>query len=113
MHILALVLHPHIPRVFAISITTAIFTSIWNHGFTSEIAKWLDRITIGFAAIIDMYYLATYWYSSYAALCLGISWSAIGMYFMAKHTGNDLFHVLSHAIQTACHLIMIGYIWDS
>ncbi len=109
-HMLALVLWPHTPHVFAVSITSAIFTSIWNHGFTSEVAKWADRVMIGVAATLDMHYMLVLPYSYVNSACMGLTWFAIMMYFMAKCARNDRFHVLSHFLQTVCHVIMIGFL---
>jgi hypothetical protein len=57
LHLLLLLLHQPVPRIFAVNVLCGIFSSIWNHGATLEVAKWSDRTMMAVGAVVDGVYL--------------------------------------------------------
>ena len=119
VHILMLVWDRHCPRVLAISLVLAVFTSIWNHGVTSDVAKWADRCMIGAAAGLDYYYLLFVIPHASSRPLLAVMSTSILAYFSAKMVLRamrmeagimwqaDMPHLCAHILQTICNVGMI------
>jgi hypothetical protein len=83
-------------------ITAACLTTLWNHGSTTAVAKWGDRLMMGACVL---YHLR---YEPYRI----VVWSAVPAYFAAKITGNDHWHMVSHACATWGNLNAMSAITD-
>ena len=87
-----------------------ILTSLWNHGATSEVAKWADRIWMSIGGFVDLYCLCILEKEMAISGSL-ILITAVTFFFMAKyhdskafHRERDLFHGISHCLATILHL---------
>jgi hypothetical protein len=45
------------PTVFSLVILGGIWSSLWNHAFTNDAAKWADRIMMGVGFVFNVLYL--------------------------------------------------------
>ena len=129
LHVLGLLLFP-CPRVYAITLVLAVATSVWNHGTTSECAKWSDRLTIAWATVVTTGYVVYVLPDTHPLRDEMLSTMSAGIlaYFGAKHllqrhrdgtTGRasvstpshpwwcDAPHVCAHVTQTLCNLAII------
>ena len=69
-----------------------IITSILNHGTNWVIFKYIDRTVMVSCAIIDAFIIYDF-YNFYNHFLLILS---INLYFIAKITKNDFYHMLCH-----------------
>jgi hypothetical protein len=87
-----------------------ILTSIWNHGTTSDLAKWADRIWISLGSLVDFYSLfimdAELAISGTLILMTAVFFFAMAKKFEKKKKDKerDLYHSISHALATIVHL---------
>ena len=90
--------------------TIGILTSIWNHGTTSEVAKWVDRFIACMAMFVDLYCLCTLEkemaISGSLILITGITFFFISKHHEKKafHRDRDFFHGIFHCLATVIHL---------
>ncbi len=102
-HLAAILLTPLIQSIYYILfIILALSTSIWNHGVTSNIAKWSDRLVMGFGTIIT--YLIVPDKALYGLPII------IASYFGAKISNNNLYHIIAHITITIINIYIILYI---
>jgi hypothetical protein len=80
---------------------TGCATSIWNHGTTSELAKWSDRGAMYFGTC------ATYWNTSHSRLYLALV-PMIVAYVAAKRWALVEAHIAAHAIITLINLKILA-----
>lgn len=102
------------PLALRISYIVGPLTGMWNHGTTSELAKWADRVAMTAGLCVDLAYLRTNYVTSW--VCLG---AAIALYACAKGTGaadtfaslffgpSVMLHALSHGSVTAAHVSLL------
>lgn len=81
----------------------ACFTSMCNHGLTSERIKWLDRAMVGLGVAIDYYYTINNWF------CRALLWICTTSYFYSKITIQTEYHIFSHLLTTVNHILI--YVW--
>ena len=99
------------PFLLSLCYTIGVITSIWNHGTTSELAKWSDRVFIAIAVIVDIVYMFFLPLISLFIAISTISFSVV-LFLMAKKeikngkSGNP-FHLGSHVVATILHSILI------
>lgn len=70
--------------------TASCLTTVWNHGTTSDVAKWSDRAMMAAAVLYHLRYDPA-WF---------VVWTAVPAYFAAKATGDDRWHIAAHAAAT-------------
>jgi hypothetical protein len=113
------------PWALRISYIVGPLTGMWNHGSTSQWAKWADRIAMAIGFCVDVWYIALL-----ADVLVGLLLAtAVAFYLGAKavhvyttktdkschsqHALHDLFntsvllHWLSHAFVTAAHVCFL------
>jgi hypothetical protein len=92
-------------------------TSIWNHGVTSEYAKWADRMMMAVGALMDMLWILAY--TNELQRCSGLSMlaCAVGLYFLEKLNSfrkwpvpQDFLHQSSHYLITINHLFLLYFL---
>ena len=111
LHIITCLLWKANP-LLSIVYTGGVLTSMWNHGFTLKIAKWLDRSWMTVGTIIDIVFiLALPFVSKVIGLSMVVLY--VSLYFMAKYMikqkdGNKQFgnlpHLITHIGATLCHV---------
>ena len=79
--------------------------SVWNHGTSSIIAKFIDRFTMVIGYLIDLIYI--YKLNNIYVLIL-IHLSVI-CYFISKITKLTTFHLIAHIIIILTHLLLLYY----
>jgi hypothetical protein len=77
--------------------------SVWNHGTTSIIAKFIDRSVMVFGYLIDMAYI----YKIKNIYVLFLIHLSIICYFISKLTNIISFHLLAHIIIIITHIIIL------
>ena len=92
-HFWAVIHFRHAPMVLRVLYIVGPLTSVWNHGSTSHIARWADRIAMAVGCIIDCCFIMPL-HPAYAALC----------YFIAKKTSSNWVHTLSHVLVSVAHV---------
>ena len=91
----------------------AIVTSIWNHGTTSLISKWTDRIVVTYAIYKDYVMIQLLFRDNVDKIpCIIILITSISCFIVSKlyHTLSFyrfLCHILSHIIATLLHIVII------
>lgn len=125
---LALIIFYRPPLTLSYSVLCGVFSSLWNHGTTSEIAKWSDRGMMAVGAIIDFAYLATVPTASRLLLAALVVAAIVGYagakalvrvaqkkevapaatVFAAVFTSGNLPHLLAHLCLSCTHFIMIA-----
>jgi hypothetical protein len=83
-------------------ITAGCLTTLWNHGTTTEAAKWGDRLMMAACVLYHLRYEPR----------LIVLWTAVPAYFAAKITGDDRWHLVSHACATWGNLNAMAAITD-
>ena len=83
VHLALILAQQPLPRLFSFTVLCGTFSSIWNHGTTSEIAKWTDRSMMAVGAVVDFAYLSSVPMEMRPLLC-GLIVCAILGYFGAK-----------------------------
>lgn len=94
-----------VPRLYQISLSVGILTSIANHAITNSYVKWGDRVVMAIGFVVDMSYLikkTTYFPYNIFLGCLEVS-SAMG-YALAKATKSDVLHQIAHLMLTIAHV---------
>ena len=81
----------------------ACFTSICNHGLTSDRIKWLDRAVVGLGVAMDFYYTNSNWF------CRTLLWFSTTSYFYSKITFHTEYHIFAHLLTTVNHILI--YVW--
>lgn len=77
-----------------------LLTSIWNHGTTNKIAKYMDRLLVFLCIIHNLSWL---FFIEFCATWLGIlifTINGISFYFLSKIYDITLYHVYSHCCAT-------------
>ena len=93
----------NVPAWIVAYMMTGCATSIWNHGTTSELAKWSDRVAMWVGTA------ATYWNTVGQPTHYMIPPMIIA-YFAAKYLGRTEPHIAAHAIITVINLkLLSGY----
>ena len=116
IHFIAMYLYQEtVPRVYCTILTIGILTSLWNHGTTSEVAKWGDRLWIALGVLNDLYHISIFSYRPNSLIVLSVIVLAIVCYFRAKfHEGKkdfisrDFCHASCHMVATAAHVTIIA-----
>ena len=91
---------------------TCVGTSIWNHGFTSEIAKWTDRAMITTCVGHNLYWLSMYNHHIASWLGMILTVNGVSFYFVSKIVKQQfqiMFHFISHVCAT-CSNVLLGII---
>ena len=91
------------PFIIFITYIIGPIVSVWNHGTTSIIAKFIDRSVMVFGYLIDL----TYIYKIKNIYVLILIHLAIICYFISKLTNIISFHLLSHIIIIITHIIIL------
>lgn len=125
---LALILYFQPPLAFSYCILCGVFSSVWNHGTTSDVAKWSDRGMMAVGAIVDSAYIAAVPTASRLLLASLIVAAIVGYagakalvrvskkkeaspaasVFAAVFTSGNLPHLLAHLCLSCTHFIMIA-----
>ena len=116
VHFIAMYLYQEtVPRLYCTILTIGILTSIWNHGTTSELAKWGDRLWIALGVISDVYHISLFTYRPNSSIVFSVITLAIICYFRAKSHEKknepllrDFCHSSCHMIATAAHVTIIA-----
>jgi len=94
--------------VLNLNIIFGISTSIINHGTTSDMAKYSDRIMMIIGVFIDIYLINNHLYICYYTLVLSVS-----SFFLSKYTMNRILslylHIMSHFFLTVTHILLLLY----
>ncbi len=88
---------------------TCVGTSIWNHGFTSKIAKWTDRAMITVCVGHNMYWLSMYNCHITSWIGMSLTINAVAFYFISKIVRNHyqiIFHFISHVCATFSNVLL-------
>jgi hypothetical protein len=93
------------PFIIFITYIIGPLVSVWNHGTTSIIAKFIDRFIMIFGYLIDLLYIYKL-KNIYILISIHL---AIICYFIAKITKNTSFHLLSHIIIIFTHILLLYY----
>jgi hypothetical protein len=90
-----------------LNIIIGIVTSIINHGTTSDIAKYSDRVMMIIGIFIDIYVINNHlYYICYYTLSLSIASFLLSKYI--TYTVLSLyFHILSHLFLTVTHILLL------
>lgn len=109
-----------VPNYFRTYMWLGVFTSIWNHGTTSKIAKFSDRFVIIANAIPEFFYIMQidpeYWF--WKAACVLLFFSGIFSFIIAKikiatknneNIHGNKQHFLCHFLITVEHLLLSYY----
>ena len=109
LHMVLIVLYQPVPPILALTITCGTFSSIWNHGVTSEIAKWTDRGIMVIGTAVDFIYIIVIPDTeAQRTLLLALLSTALAGYSLAKNTvGGNLPHLLAHICLSFTHFILI------
>jgi fatty acid desaturase len=94
------------PIAYATFLGMALITSILNHGFTSDVFKWLDRIIMGAGTCITLYLAPT------IALKIMMILVVI-LYAFAKSLNSNIFHICAHALITCINLLIILFFYST
>eukprot|EP00013_Stygamoeba_regulata_P016456 CAMPEP_0177677920 /NCGR_PEP_ID=MMETSP0447-20121125/28700_1 /TAXON_ID=0 /ORGANISM="Stygamoeba regulata, Strain BSH-02190019" /LENGTH=181 /DNA_ID=CAMNT_0019186823 /DNA_START=11 /DNA_END=556 /DNA_ORIENTATION=- len=112
IHFVALWISGTLVSLLAFYYAWGIFTSLWNHGTTSRVAMWVDRITMVVAVVLDfaiLYFLPSPW----RMYLLAAEASGVVSYLSAKFeiakgggSGNP-YHVCCHMFATFAHVMIL------
>jgi hypothetical protein len=80
------------------------FTSILNHGNTSNIYKWIDRIYMTQGALVNLTYIPYAYNYNYHMIYTGL---ACSLYLYSKICKVIYIHVCSHVFITISHLMVL------
>ena len=125
IHLALILAQQPLPRVFSFTVLCGTFSSIWNHGTTTEVAKWSDRSMMAVGAVVDFAYLWSVPMEMRPLLCSLIVLAILG-YFGAKFLvvqapgktakaglkGGDASpagnapHLIAHILLSMTHFIM-------
>lgn len=93
--------------------TLGLFTSLWNHAVTCNIAKYADRITMCLCLLLNLYIIHTV-YNIYVQLtCINLLIISICLYLYSKINNVVRAHLLSHLFLTINHLVLMEYFSNS
>jgi hypothetical protein len=88
-------------------------TSIWNHGMTSQVAKWTDRVIVGVCVGHNLYWLSAYRHQKGAWMGMVMTLNGVFFYFVSKRRMKKklqiMFHVISHVCAT-CSDVLLGVV---
>ena len=102
-HILAILLSIQLPPLPYIGfVFFGLGTSVWNHYTTSEIAKWIDRITMACGVFIT-YLVAPLYILKYILILI------VGSYGIAKLYKSNMSHIIAHASITCINVYVLFY----
>jgi len=109
IHMALIMFYQPVHRILAFTIICGTFSSIWNHGVTSEIAKWTDRGIMVVGTAVDFIYIivipAT---EAQRTLLITLISTAIAGYSFSKITiRGNLPHILAHICLSFAHYILI------
>lgn len=105
------------PIILEFILILGVLTSVYNHGTTSFHAKWLDRVAITVASIIDFFYILCLPYPV-NTIVLSIFLVTISAFFIAKFqiksgvNNGNAFHLSSHLLAVVIHTILFAYIYE-
>ena len=128
LHLALILFFQPVPLLFSYGVLCGVFSSLWNHGSTSDIAKWSDRIMMVVGAVVDFAYLAAVPTPSKLLLASLIVAAIVGYagakalvrvslkkeaspaasVFAAVFTSGNLPHLLAHLCLSCTHFIMIA-----
>lgn len=91
------------------TIILGLFTSLWNHTVTCNIAKYADRVMMIIGYILNFYIIYTLQDKYLALLCLHFLHYAVFCYFNSKMFNLVMEHVNSHFLLTINHLFLMEY----
>jgi len=107
--VMALNADPWISLIYSIGA----FTSVWNHGSTMDVAKWLDRLCMCIGTVTDIFYI---WKLPFWLSIFGYSFVIIyiGCYFISKKLINgNIPHIITHIGATLCHIWLLWYLFKN
>ena len=108
---LLFIIHHKIFTLLSLFYAFGIFTSLWNHGSTSDKAKWCDRISMFVGIFIDFSIIVSsksiLWYSFLLATPVALYLTAKKLERHEKHIQRNLFHSGSHFFLTVLHINLI------
>ena len=102
LHLLILEVYPF-PESRFIMYLFGFLTSLWNHGTTSTRAKWIDRVTIGTIAVLDVIWIIDF-DTFKRCVCFTLWLLAVSSYIIAKLTKQVEYHMMSHVLIAFCHV---------
>jgi hypothetical protein len=125
-HLILVLCFSHSPLPLLIMYVLGPLTSVWNHGTTSEIAKWSDRCVMTIGLGVDLWFicrLSDTW-PHITMVVLFLSW-ALALYFGGKvfmersdnaDAEEDILESMPHAIALICilasHVCLMVYYKD-
>lgn len=100
-------------------------TSVWNHGSSSQCAKYMDRCTMVIGFFVDLHWVASRMDMEYGTSACMYLWFSVFFYMVAKTSSGfasasetlkldeismvgTLFHSCTHASITACHVTVMS-----
>ena len=102
-HILAIIMSIQLPPIPYIGfVFFGLGTSVWNHYSTSEIAKWIDRLTM-VSGVFVTYLVAPLYVFKYVLMVI------IGTYGIAKLYNSNISHIIAHACITCINVYILFY----
>lgn len=88
-------------------------TSIWNHGMTSDIAKWADRVMVGVCVVHNLFWLSAHRHQKEALMGMVMTLNGVSFYFVSKRRMKKkrqiMFHFMSHVCAT-CSDVFLGVV---
>ena len=90
----------NLPWQLRTSFLLASIGAIWNHTFTSEYAKWYDRVVSTLGILVACFYV-----KGPVEIALLITTAA--WYIQAKYTKQIFPHAASHIAITLCHFFIV------
>lgn len=125
-HLILVCLMSNSPLPLLVIYVVGPLTSVWNHGTTSDIAKWSDRCVMTLGLGIDLWFLShdiSGAWPRITMVALFLSWALV-LFFGGKvcmkrsdDTKEDILESLPHAIAHICillsHVCMLYYYRES
>jgi len=104
IHSIVMWTHPRVDLLYAFLLMHGCFTSLINHGSTNMITRLYDRVTMGGAIFVDIYFMVEVRPMPIAVWAFVAS---IVFYFIGKHFTSRLFHMIAHLLITSTHVMII------
>jgi hypothetical protein len=88
------------PFLYGTFLGSALITSILNHGFTSDILKWLDRMMMILGAGVTLYLVPTLLFKILMIVCCAF-------YYLAKTIDSNYLHIGAHTTITIINIAIL------
>jgi hypothetical protein len=88
------------PILYGTFLGSALITSILNHGFTSDILKWLDRVMMILGTGVTLYLAPTLLFKILMIVCGAL-------YYLAKIIDSHYLHIGAHATITIINVAIL------